>query len=101
MCWVSRRERGKFMLRENSKDVARGAGVSPATVSQATRVRVRAVADELGHVSSPSGSRPVPGCTGTVGVVVPYIDRWFFGRVIAGIERVVRGAGFDLLLYNV
>lgn len=92
------------------EDVARAAGVSPATVSRAlrglprvsevTRARVRAAADELGYVISPSASRLASGRTGTVGVVVPYIDRWFFGKVITGVERVLRSAGFDLLLYN-
>ncbi|KAB2350092.1 LacI family DNA-binding transcriptional regulator [Actinomadura rudentiformis] len=91
-------------------DVARLAGVSPATVSRAlrglprvsevTRARVVQVADELGYVISPSGSRLASGRTHTVGVVVPYVNRWFFGQVITGVESVLRAAGFDLLLYN-
>jgi len=36
----------------------------------------------------------------TIGVVVPFIDRWFFTRVVQGAEAVVRAAGYDLLLYN-
>jgi LacI family transcriptional regulator, repressor for deo operon, udp, cdd, tsx, nupC, and nupG len=92
------------------EDVARLAGVSAATVSRAlrglprvsavTRARVLAAAAELGYVVSPSASRLASGRTGTVGVVVPYVDRWFFGKVIAGVEQVLREAGFDLLLYN-
>ena len=28
------------------------------------------------------------------------MDRWFFMRVVQGVEAVVRAAGYDLLLYN-
>jgi LacI family repressor for deo operon, udp, cdd, tsx, nupC, and nupG len=92
------------------EDVAQRVGVSPATVSRAlrglprvseeTRARVLAAARELGYVISPSASRLASGRTHTVGVVVPYVNRWFFGQVIVGVEQVLRAAGYDLLLYN-
>ncbi|SDZ35125.1 DNA-binding transcriptional regulator, LacI/PurR family [Amycolatopsis xylanica] len=92
-------------------DVAQLAGVSPATVSRAlrglpsvavtTRDRVRAAAAELGYVSSPSASSLASGRTATVGVVVPYLDRWYFSTVIAGAEKVLREAGMATLLYNI
>lgn len=92
------------------EDVAERAGVSPATVSRAlrglprvsarTRARIVAVADELGYVISPSASRLASGRTHTVGVVVPYVNRWFFGQAITGVEQVLRAGGFDTLLYN-
>lgn len=91
-------------------DVARRAGVSIATVSRAmrglpnvaepTRSRVLAAAAELSYVVSPSASSLASGRTRTVGVVVPYVTRWYFGQVVAGIESVLRDNGFDLLLYN-
>lgn len=91
-------------------DVAVRAGVSTATVSRAlrglpsvteeTRARIKAVADELGYVVSPSASRLATGRTHTVGVIVPSIDRWFSGQVIKGVEQVLRAAGYDLLFYN-
>jgi len=91
-------------------DVARRAGVSTATVSRAlrglprvsekTRARIVAAADELGYVISPSASRLATGRTHTVGVVVPYVNRWFFGQVIVGVEQELRQQGYDLLLYN-
>lgn len=91
-------------------DVAERAGVSTATVSRAlrglprvseqTRARIVAIADELGYVISPSASRLASGHTHAVGVVVPSIDRWFFGQVIIGLERELRTQGYDLLLYN-
>jgi DNA-binding LacI/PurR family transcriptional regulator len=89
--------------------VARLAGVSTATVSRAlrglpnvaadTRARVLDAARELDYVSSPSASRLASGQTRSVGVVMPYIGRYFFGQVLAGAEHVLREAGYDVLLY--
>ncbi|MEV7038186.1 LacI family DNA-binding transcriptional regulator [Amycolatopsis sp. NPDC051061] len=95
---------------EKLDDVARLAGVSAATVSRAlrglpgvavrTRTRVLAAAAELGYAISPAASSLATGRTGTVGVIVPYVDRWYFSRLISGVERVLRDAGISLLLYN-
>ena len=35
-----------------------------------------------------------------VGVVIPFVNRWFFGEVLEGIERALLAAGYDLTLYN-
>jgi LacI family repressor for deo operon, udp, cdd, tsx, nupC, and nupG len=93
------------------EDVAARAGVSTATVSRAlrglpnvseiTRERVRDAARALDYVVSPSASSLATGRTSTVGVVVPYVGRWFFGQVISGAEAALRQSGFDLLLYTV
>lgn len=92
-------------------DVAGRAGVSTATVSRAlrglpnvsaaTRDRVLRAAAELDYVVSPSASSLASGRSRVVGVVVPYVNRWFFSQVICAVEAVLRAAGFDLLLYNV
>lgn len=89
-------------------DVANRAGVSTATVSRAlrglpnvsakTRDRVLAAAAELDYVSSPSASRLASGLTHSIGIVAPYVGRWFFGQVLSGAERVLRQAGYDVLL---
>lgn len=89
--------------------VAALAGVSTATVSRAlrglanvspeTRDRVLAAAKELNYVVSPSASRLASGKTRSVGVVTPYIGRPFFALVLEGAEEVLRGAGYDVLLY--
>lgn len=91
-------------------DVARRAGVSTATVSramrglpevsQSTRDRVTRAAEELGYVISPQASSLATGRTRTVGVVLPFVNRWFFGQVVAGVDSVLRANDFDLLLYN-
>jgi len=92
------------------EDVARRAGVSIATVSRAlrglpdvataTRDRVLAAAAELDYVASPFAARLASGRTATVGLVVPFVNRWFFAEVIDTVETSLRAAGFDLLLYN-
>jgi DNA-binding LacI/PurR family transcriptional regulator len=92
------------------EDVARRAGVSIATVSRAlrglpdvatsTRDRVLQAAADLNYVASPFAARLASGRTATVGLVVPFVNRWFFAEVIATVENALRRAGFDLLLYN-
>jgi LacI family transcriptional regulator, repressor for deo operon, udp, cdd, tsx, nupC, and nupG len=92
------------------EDVARRAGVSIATVSRAlrglpdvasaTRDRVLVAAADLDYVASPFAARLASGRTATVGVVVPFVNRWFFAEVIDTVENALRLAGFDLLLYN-
>ena len=92
------------------EDVARRAGVSIATVSRAlrglpdvataTRDRVLSAAADLNYVASPFAARLASGRTTTVGLVVPFVNRWFFAEVIATVEAALRHAGFDLLLYN-
>jgi LacI family repressor for deo operon, udp, cdd, tsx, nupC, and nupG len=92
------------------EDVARLAGVSIATVSralrglpdvaQATRERVLDAARQLDYVASPFAARLASGRTATVGVVVPFVNRWFFAEVIDTVETALRKHGFDLLLYN-
>lgn len=92
------------------EDVARRAGVSIATVSRSlrglpevapsTRDRVLTAARELHYVASPFAARLASGRTFTVGVVVPFVDRWFFATVLGAVEAVLGGAGYDLLLYN-
>jgi len=92
------------------EDVARRAGVSIATVSRAlrglpdvataTRDRVLTAAADLNYVASPFAARLASGRTATVGLVVPFVNRWFFAEVISTVEGELRRAGFDLLLYN-
>lgn len=92
-------------------DVARLAGVSKATASRAlsgrgyvaddTRQRVVAAASQIGYIVSPDAASLVTGRTKNVGVVIPFVNRWFFGEVLEGIERALLAAGYDLTLYNV
>lgn len=93
------------------EEVARTAGVSTATVSRSLRgmagvsartaERVRNVAEQIGYSVSPFASRLASGRAGTVAVILPYLDRWFFGEILGAAEPVFQEAGLDLLLYHV
>ena len=92
------------------KEVAEEAGVSTATVSRAlrgfqhvndeTRAKIMAAAEKLNYPIAPVQSKGTLGRTNSIGVVAPYISRWYFAQVISGAEQALREAGFDLLLYN-
>ncbi len=91
-------------------DVARIAGVSKSTASRAlsgrgyvsedTRRKVEEAAAELGYVVSTAAASLVTGRTRNVGVVIPYINRWYFGEVLEGIEASLIQSGYDLTLYR-
>ena len=91
-------------------EVAELAGVSTATVSRAlsgkqhvspaTRERVAAAAAELGYVVSSNASSLATGRTKNVGVVIPFLSRWFYSSVIEGAEQSLLSHGYDLTLYN-
>jgi DNA-binding LacI/PurR family transcriptional regulator len=93
------------------KDVADAAGVSLTTasrainnaygVSAATRSKVLETAKRLDFVASPEAERLARGTMNRVALVVPHIERWFFGEIVAGIERELSEAGVDILLYHV
>lgn len=90
-------------------DVARLAGVSTATVSRAlsgrgpvspvTRQRVEAAAESLGYVVSASASSLASGRMRNVGVLVPFLDKWFFSTVLRGISAGLMRRGYDITLY--
>jgi DNA-binding LacI/PurR family transcriptional regulator len=92
------------------KDVAEAAGVSIATVSralhglprvsEATRQRVLAAATELRYVPSPSAASLASGQTNAIGVVAPFVNRWYFAAIVHSAEERLRKAGYDLLLYS-
>ncbi len=91
-------------------DVARLAGVSKSTasralsgrgyVSDATRERVVQAAADLGFVVSSAAASLVTGQTRNVGVVIPFINRWFFAEVLDGLESALISSGYYLTLYR-
>ncbi|CUR55177.1 LacI family transcription regulator [metagenome] len=95
----------------NMADVAERAGVSTATVSRAlrdlpgvserTRLRIKAIADELAYVVSPEASRLAKGATGRIAIVAPRMDVWFYSRMLACVEEVLSDADMDVLMYQV
>ena len=95
----------------NMADVARRAGVSIATVSRAlrgvpgvsqpTRERIRRIAHDLSYVISPEASALSRGQTGRVAIVMPQLDAWFYGAMLASMAPVLRDAELDMLVYQV
>ncbi|PPK94676.1 DNA-binding LacI/PurR family transcriptional regulator [Kineococcus xinjiangensis] len=93
------------------RDVALAAGVSVATVSRAlrgldrvsedTRERVLRAAEALDYVASPTAASLATGRTSVVGIVLPFLDRWFFATIVSEIEDVLRRSGFQVLLLNI
>lgn len=91
-------------------DVAREAGVSVATVSRAlrgldrvspeTRERVLKVAAELDYVASPTATSLASGRTQVVGVVAPFLTRWFFASLVSSIEKALRKESHHVLLFD-
>lgn len=90
------------------REVARAAGVSVATASRAlnglanvtpaTREKIEAAAARLDYVPH-SGARSLTRRrTDTIGVILPDLFGEFFSEMIRGIDRVVHGAGKNLLL---
>ncbi|MGF6824221.1 DNA-binding LacI/PurR family transcriptional regulator [Microbacterium sp. ZKA21] len=92
-------------------EVAKLAGVSTATVSRAlsgrghvsaaSRERVLSAANKLGYVVSSRASSLASGRTRNVGVVVPFLDRWFFSTVLSGVSSALMRHGYDITLYNI
>ena len=92
------------------EDVAKLAGGSTATVSRAlsgkdhvsvkARAKVEAAAAELGYVASHTAYTLATGRTKNIGVVMPYVDRWFFSAILESVETVLIENGYDLTLYN-
>ncbi|TFD50059.1 LacI family transcriptional regulator [Cryobacterium sp. Hh11] len=91
-------------------DVARLADVAKATASRAlsgrgyvsaeTRQKVVDAARQLGYVASQNAASLVTGRTKSVGVIIPFINRWFFAEVLEGVEEALLEQGYDMTLYN-
>jgi LacI family repressor for deo operon, udp, cdd, tsx, nupC, and nupG len=92
------------------EDVAKLAGVSTATVSRAlsgknhvsakAQAKVLAAAHELGYTASHSAYTLATGRNRNIGVVMPYLDRWFFSAILEETDSKLIESGYDLTLYN-
>jgi DNA-binding LacI/PurR family transcriptional regulator len=90
------------------REVAARAGVSPATVSRVftrpesvapdTRLRVRAVADELRYTPHPVARSLAQGRTGNIGIVVPDIANSFSAVVTKAVQQEARRDGYTLFV---
>ncbi|UXX81307.1 LacI family transcriptional regulator [Reichenbachiella carrageenanivorans] len=85
------------MLNIDSSTVSRALANSPR-VKQKTRDLIQAKAKELGYSRNVVASNLRSKRTLTIGVVVPYISRYFFSTVIAGIEEHATENGYQVII---
>ena len=86
-------------------DVARAAGVSPATVSRCInrpetvredrRLRIRAAIAELGYVPHGAARALASKRSMTVGALFPRLNSLLFGSYIAPLQRSLQALGFE------
>ena len=91
-------------------DVARLAGVSPATVShtinstryvsEETKEKVFKAIAELGYTPDASARSFRTGKKKTVGFIVPDISNKFFGTMIESVENYLSAHGYHLIIAN-
>ena len=88
-------------------DVARLAGVSPATVSRFLSGRsvraataVQEAIDELGYSPNAIAKSLKSGRTGNIGVIVPDISNPYFAAAVRGIDMASRELAYNLFLCN-
>lgn len=96
--------------RPTIRDVARAAGVSYQTVSRAindasgidpaTRVRVLAVADELGYRPSRLARSLATGRTQTIGLIVTAITNPFFSHVTQAVIDAAEAASYRVMILS-
>lgn len=89
-------------------DVARDAGVSPATVSRAiaqpellspeTLARVRASALRLGYLPDGAARALASGRSMTIGAIVPTLDSAIFARALQAMQATLAQSGYLLLV---
>ncbi len=94
--------------RAKLSDVARDAGVSPATVSRAiaqpellaaeTLARVRASAQRLGYLPDGAARALASGRSMTIGAIVPTLDSAIFARALQAMQATLAQAGYLLLV---
>ncbi len=93
----------------NLKKLAKELGLAVSTVSRAlrdsheisqeTKDRVKALAEEWGFQPNVHASGLRQNKSKTIGVVIPEIENNFFSQIINGIELIAEDRGFHVLVY--
>jgi LacI family transcriptional regulator len=107
----SERNFRKITMRRNRvrlSDVARDAGVSPATVSRAisepgllsheTLMRVRRSAERLGYRPDAAARALASGRSMTIGAVMPTLDNTIFAKALQSMQATLASEGYQLLV---
>jgi len=98
------------MSQSNIYDIAKAAGVSPATVSrvlndnrhvkQSTKEKVLAVIEKTGYRPNALARNLSTGEASTIVFVVPDIDNHFFIKILQGITDVAMDCGYNVCMYD-
>ncbi|WP_175494090.1 LacI family DNA-binding transcriptional regulator [Herbiconiux ginsengi] len=90
------------------QQIAAAAGVSMTTVSHtlsgkrpvssATALRIRGLIDQFGYVPDAGARRLKSGRSGMIGLAVPDISHWYFGRIARGVEEMANEHDFGLII---
>src|SRR5688572_2924177 len=84
-------------LNLSSATVSRGLKDHPA-IRKETKKRIVEKAKEMGYRHNFFASNLRRNRTNTIGVIVPRLNSYFMSSVIAGIEKVVNEAGYNLVI---
>ena len=95
--------------RVTSLDVARQAGVSPSAVSRvftkgasasaATTAKVREAAEALGYRPNRLARSLLTGKSKMVGLVVAYLDNYFYPEVVEKLSHALQARGYHVLMF--
>jgi LacI family transcriptional regulator len=90
------------------QQIARAAGVSVTTVSHTlsghrpvnaeTAERIRRIVDEFGYVRDAGGQRLKTGRSRIIGLAVPDISHWYFGRIARGVEEAANEEDYGVII---
>ncbi len=91
------------------KDIARILKISISTVSRAlrdthdvnqeTKSKVLSLASELNYKPNFNATGLAKGTNHTIGIIIPFINNYYFSTVITGIQEVVYKNNYTLILF--
>ncbi|WP_431124139.1 LacI family DNA-binding transcriptional regulator [Flagellimonas flava] len=84
-------------LKIDSSTVSRALNNSPR-VTQKTKQRILAKAEEMGYQRNVLASNLRKNKTNTIGVIIPRISRFFFSSAIEGIEETAFENGYNVIM---
>lgn len=89
-------------------DIAKKLNLAPSTISrglkrhtsvnQHTQATIIKTAEEMGYRANTFAINLRNNKTSTIGIIVPKLNSYFMSQVIAGIEKVINDAGYNLLI---
>ena len=88
-------------------DIAKELNIAASTVSRAlnnnpriskkTRKLIQETAEQMGYKPNQVALALRKGSSKTIGVIVPFVDRAFFGAVLSGVEEVFKQTGHQVI----